>query len=99
MPCFSCSSSTTHPDPCLSIGEQPPRGGCSLTGLNYIDSWVVDDGNLNRCFQLMETDDPSLFEIWLERWADLGTAEVFSVLSSEEASRRAGVALDGPHNP
>ena len=28
-------------------------------GLRYIDSWVVDDENLDRCFQLMETDDPA----------------------------------------
>ncbi len=56
-------------------------------GLNYIDSWVVDDGNLNRCFQSMPTDDRSLFDVWLERWADLGTAEVFPVLTSEAAAR------------
>ena len=37
-------------------------------GLRYVDSWVVDDSNLDRCFQLMETDDPTLFEAWQERW-------------------------------
>jgi hypothetical protein len=25
-------------------------------GLRYVDSWVVDDDRLDRCFQLMETD-------------------------------------------
>ncbi len=28
-------------------------------GLHYVDSWIVDDGALDRCFQLMETDDPT----------------------------------------
>lgn len=31
-------------------------------GLEYVDSWV--DLDYFRCFQLMRTDDPSLFAIW-----------------------------------
>ena len=31
-------------------------------GLEYVDSWV--DERLDRCFQLMRTDDPALFEEW-----------------------------------
>ena len=31
-------------------------------GLHYVDSWIVDDDAFDRCFQLMETDDPSLFD-------------------------------------
>ena len=34
------------------------RGRMLPDGLHYVDSWIVDDGNLDRCFQLMETDDP-----------------------------------------
>jgi len=59
-------------------------------GLRYIDSWVVDDG-LDRCFQLMETDDPSLFEVWRERWKDLGDFEIYPVIDSAEAARRVDV--------
>jgi hypothetical protein len=60
-------------------------------GLEYVDSWIVDDGNLDRCFQLMETDDPSLFDVWLAHWRDLGQFEIHRVITSAEAARRVGV--------
>jgi hypothetical protein len=56
-------------------------------GLAYIDSWVVD-GSLDRCFQLMETDDPALFEVWTRRWHDLVEFEVFPVVTSADAAVR-----------
>ena len=37
-------------------------------GLAYLDSWVVDDGGMARCFQLMETNDAALFDL-MSRWA------------------------------
>ena len=64
------------------------RGRILPDGLRYIDSWVVD-GELDRCFQLMETDDPSLFDTWIEAWVDLVSFEVFPVIDSDEAARRA----------
>jgi hypothetical protein len=57
-------------------------------GLRYIDSWVVDDGRLDRCFQLMETDRPELLDVWRARWADLVEFDVFPVIESGEAARR-----------
>jgi len=39
-------------------------------GLHYIDSWLTKDGE--RCFQLMETDNPKLFDVWKERWDEIG---------------------------
>jgi len=33
----------------------------------------------DRCFQLMQTDDRSLFEVWFEHWKDLGTIEVIEI--------------------
>ena len=56
-------------------------------GLEYIDSWVSDD--LHRCWQLMETDDPSLFDQWISRWDDLADFEVVAVVASAEAASRA----------
>lgn len=50
------------------------KGRMLPEGLAYINSWLVKDGN--RCFQLMETDDPSLFQVWLEEWKDLVAMEV-----------------------
>jgi Protein of unknown function (DUF3303) len=67
------------------------RGRMLPDGLRYIDSWVVDDGNLDRCFQLMETDDPALFDTWRERWSDLGDFEVYPVIDSAEAAARVNV--------
>jgi hypothetical protein len=55
-------------------------------GLVYVDSWV--DERLDRCFQLMETDDPTLFDEWTARWSDLAELEVVPVLSSAEARER-----------
>jgi hypothetical protein len=54
-------------------------------GLNYIDSWVATD--FDRCFQLMETENPTLFRKWTERWEDLVEFEVIPVVSSEEANK------------
>ena len=57
-------------------------------GLAYISSWVSAEG-MDRCFQLMETDDPALFGAWTERWSDLVAFEIVPVLTSAEAATRA----------
>jgi len=44
------------------------RGRMLPAGLSYVDSWV--DDRLERCFQLMETDEPGLFEEWTGAWSD-----------------------------
>lgn len=46
-------------------------------GLRYIDSWLEKDGD--RCFQLMETDSPELFETWTASWSDLVSFEVIEL--------------------
>lgn len=46
-------------------------------GLYYLDSWLEKSGE--RCFQLMETDDPSLFDDWLDHWNDLTGFEVVEI--------------------
>jgi ribosome assembly protein YihI (activator of Der GTPase) len=56
-------------------------------GLTYVDSWV--DERLDRCFQLMETNDLSLFDDWIAGWDDLVEFEVVPVLDSAEAGARA----------
>ena len=58
-------------------------------GLSYVDSWVADDGTMDRCFQLMETGDPVLIDRWTERWRDLVSFEVIPVIKSAEAAARA----------
>ena len=63
------------------------RGRMAPPGLEYIESWV--DEKLDRCFQVMETDDPALFDDWTAAWADLATFEIVPVISSSEAAARA----------
>jgi Domain of unknown function (DUF3303) len=50
------------------------KGRMLPEGLVYVNSWLERDGD--RCFQLMETDDPSLFQVWLQHWKDLVSMEV-----------------------
>ena len=56
-------------------------------GLSYVDSWI-DARGLNRCFQLMETEDPTLFDDWIDRWNDLVAFEIVPVIGSAAAAAR-----------
>jgi hypothetical protein len=62
------------------------RGRLAPVGLRYVDSWVSKD--LQRCYQVMECDDPALLQEWMERWQDLVDFEVVPVLRSAEAAAR-----------
>lgn len=53
------------------------KGRMLPEGLIYIDSWLEKDGD--RCFQLMETEDRSLFDRWTEGWKDLVTFEIIEL--------------------
>lgn len=61
------------------------KGRMLPPGLHYVDSWVAS--GFDRCFQLMETEDPTLFNKWIEHWEDLVEFEVIPVVSSEEATK------------
>jgi hypothetical protein len=50
------------------------KGRMLPDGLAYVDSWLEANGD--RCFQLMETDDPALFDRWMESWKDLVRIEI-----------------------
>ena len=56
-------------------------------GLLYLDSWI-DERRLDRCFQLMETDDPRLFDEWTANWSDLVEFEIVPVIGSADAAAR-----------
>ena len=64
------------------------RGRLLPAGLVYLDSWI-DERGFDRCFQLMETEDPSLFDAWIDEWRDLVEFEVVPVIDSAEAATRA----------
>ena len=62
------------------------RGRLAPEGVKYVASWV--DEKLERCFQLMETDDRLLLDEWMENWSELVEFEVYAVVSSAEAAER-----------
>lgn len=73
----------------VAVYERAAEHGRLLPpGLVYVDSWV--DEQLDRCFQLMETDDRALLEEWTARWDDLAEFEIVPVVDSAEAARRTG---------
>jgi len=63
------------------------KGRMLPPGLLYLDSWI--DEPLQRCFQLMETDDPSLLDRWMAEWSYLVRFETIPLVSSTEAAARA----------
>ena len=62
------------------------KGRLAPEGLKYIASWVDED--FRKCFQLMETDDEKLIKEWIENWKDIVDFEIFSVMTSEEATEK-----------
>ena len=61
------------------------RGRMLPPGLEYVDSWV--DLDYQRCFQLMRTEDPALFDAWTREWNDLAAFEIVPVRPSVEAAQ------------
>lgn len=61
-------------------------------GLTYLGSWV--ETNHDRCFQLMDCEDPSLLEAWSARWSDLVDFEFVPVVPGKEAGEAMFSRLD-----
>ncbi len=61
-------------------------GRLAPEGLIYQSSWV--DENLQRCFQVMETDNRNLLDEWVANWQDLVDFEIIPVLTSSEAAQK-----------
>jgi hypothetical protein len=62
------------------------HGRLAPEGLAYVSSWV--DTKLERCYQLMETDNRGLLDEWIAHWSDIVDFEVYPVISSTEAAKR-----------
>ena len=67
------------------------QGRLAPDALRYVSSWV--DENLQRCYQLMETDEPGLLDEWMARWSDIVDFEVYPVISSKEALEKVAPQL------
>jgi hypothetical protein len=61
------------------------RGRLAPEGLSYVCSWV--DTKLERCYQIMETDNPQLLHEWMANWEDIVEFEVHPVITSAEAAQ------------
>jgi hypothetical protein len=58
------------------------QGRMMPEGLTYLESWT--EANFDRCFQLMECDDPGLLQQWVTRWQDLVEFEFVPVVPSKQ---------------
>jgi hypothetical protein len=67
------------------------RGRLAPEGLRYVSSWV--DRRLERCFQVMETDDRQLLDEWIAHWSDIVDFEIYPVMSSQEAAEQVAPRL------
>lgn len=67
------------------------KGRMLPPGLEYVASWVALD--FKTCYQLMRTEDPSLFAVWIENWKDLGSFAIVPVRTSAEAAQAMAAQL------
>ncbi len=63
------------------------KGRMQPTGLTYINSWI--DENLEKCYQVMETDSIDNIHQWISNWDDVMEFEIVPVISSAEAKEKA----------
>jgi hypothetical protein len=49
-----------------------------------VGSWI--EANFDRCFQLMECDDPRMLQDWILAWSDLADFEIVPVVPSAETA-------------
>ena len=61
------------------------RGRMMPDGLEYVSSWV--DLEFKTCYQLMRTEDASLFAAWTHAWKGLIEIEIVPVRTSAEAAQ------------
>ena len=73
-------------DPAPIYARFRERGRMMPDGLSYVDSWI--EATFDRCFQVMETDDPELFRTWTSQWDDLMDFEIIPIVSSAEMRER-----------
>jgi Domain of unknown function (DUF3303) len=67
------------------------KGRMMPEGLEYVSSWI--DVDLKICWQLMQTEDESLFQRWIDNWKDLMDFEIVPVRTSAEMREMMGKGL------
>ena len=61
------------------------QGRMMPAGLEYVSSWI--DLDFKVCYQLMQTENASLFPRWTDAWKDLMDFEIVPVRTSAEAAQ------------
>ncbi len=72
-------------DPAPVYKRFAEQGRLMPDGLSYVNSWI--EVGMDRCFQVMETDDPALLQEWIKNWGDLVDFEVVPVVTSAEMQK------------
>ncbi len=67
------------------------QGRMMPEGLTYVGSWI--EANFDRCFQLMECEDPRLLREWAQCWEDLVGFEFVPVVTSDAAAESISALL------
>lgn len=67
------------------------QGRMMPEGLEYVSSWV--DLEFKTCYQLMRTEQASLFAEWINAWQDLAEFEIVPVRTSAEAAQAIAAQL------
>ena len=62
------------------------HGRLAPEGLSCISSWVTE--SLDRCYQVMETENRALLDQWIANWGDIVDFEVHPVMISKEAAEK-----------
>ena len=78
-------------DPVAVYRRFRDKGRMAPDGVSYVASWV--DEKLERCYQLMETEERHLLDLWMDNWKDLVEFEVHRVVTSREAAEKIGPRL------
>lgn len=80
-----------YKDPVAVYQRFRDKGRMAPEGLSYISSWV--DERLERCYQVMQTEDRDLLDCWMSHWKDIVEFEVFPVITSRDAADRMSTRL------
>ena len=65
------------------IYQRLREGGRTMPeGLTWVGSWI--EANFDRCWQVMECDDPRKLQEWILGWNDLMEYEIVPVVPSKE---------------
>ena len=80
-------------DPAPVYKRFAEQGRLMPDGLSYVNSWI--EVGMDRCFQVMETEDPALLQEWIKNWGDLVDFEVVPVVTSAEMVNLFGAKVSG----